>query len=106
MEVKEGPPCTFNIIIKAAGACPLAPGNTGISGGTIFIIILLVVIVVYVIGVVSYNRFKENQTGVGLLPHPSFWLLLMESFLSGCRFTLSFIRTGGKGSSGGNYNSV
>jgi hypothetical protein len=96
MEVVEAPACIFNIKISAAGACPI---SSGIAGGTVFIIILLVLIFVYLIGGVLYNRFKEKQTGLALLPHPTFWLLLVGLFLDGCRFTLSFIRTCGGGTS-------
>jgi hypothetical protein len=102
MDVKEDPSCQFAITIKAAGACPLG-SSSGVAGGTVFIIILLVVIVVYLIGGVSYNRFKHNETGLAMLPNQSFWLLVFGSFLHGCRFTFTFIRTCGKESS---YNSV
>jgi hypothetical protein len=102
MDVVESPTCQFTIKINAADACPLPP-STGVAGGTVFVIILLVVVVVYLVGGVLYNRFKHNQNGLAMLPHPSFWLLLFGSFLNGCRFTLTFIRTCGKESS---YNSV
>jgi hypothetical protein len=105
MDAVEAPQCQFTIRIKADGACPISPGpgptptpgpgpsgNTGTSGGTVFIIILLVLSAVYVIGTVSYNRFKENRTGLALLPHPTFWLLLCGLLMDGCRFTLSSIR--------------
>jgi hypothetical protein len=109
MDVNESPSCQFTIKIKAAGACPVGSdgpntggGSSGI-GGTVFVIILLVVVVAYLVGGVLYNRFKQDQTGLAMLPHPSFWLLVFGSFLSGCRVTLTFIRTCGKESS---YNSV
>jgi hypothetical protein len=112
MDAVEFPTCQFTLKIKAAGACPIRPGpgpgpNTGgTSGGTVFIIILIVLIAVYLIGGVSYNRFKENQTGLALLPHPTFWLLLVGLFINGCRFTLSYIRACGQGTSTGKYDSV
>jgi hypothetical protein len=112
MEVEEFPVCQFTIRIKAAGACPTGPSPTGptppesggTQGGTIFIIILLVLITVYVGGGVLYNRVHKHQTGLALLPHPNFWLLLFGLFIDGCRFTLNFIRTLSTGRS--TYNSV
>jgi hypothetical protein len=103
MTVVEFPICEFTIRIKAADACPVRPSSGGGSGGTVFVIILLVVVVVYLVGGVLYNRFKNNQTGLAMLPHPNFWLLIFNLFLNGCRYSLNFVRTGGKESS---YNSV
>jgi hypothetical protein len=94
MDVVEFPLCEFTITIKAAGACPVRSSG---DGGAAFVITLLVVVVVYLVGGVLYNRFKHNQTGLAMLPHQSFWLPLFALFLNGCRFTLTFIRTGGKG---------
>ncbi len=95
MEVVEFPSCEFTIRIQAAEACPIKPSKSGTSGGTIFVILLLVLVVVYVLGGVIYNRFKEQKTGLALLPHPNFWILLSELFLNGCRFTLTYVRTCG-----------
>lgn len=112
MEVVEFPTCEFTIRISAAGACPNRPRpgpsgpSSGIAGGAVFLIILLVLISVYLIGGVSYNHFKEKRAGLALLPHPSFWLLLFGLFMDGCRFSLTYTRTCGKGSLATNYNSV
>ena len=98
MNVSEAPICTFTITVKAAEACPLTSGSS-ISGGTVFLIVLLVIVVVYLLGGVLYNRLKAKQTGLEMLPHRSFWLLLLGLFVDGCRTTLTFVRTcGGKNS--------
>jgi hypothetical protein len=104
MDVTEAT-CKFNITVKAAEACPVAGG---LSGGTIFIIILLVLVVVYILGGVLYNRFKQNQTGLALLPHPSFWLLIAVLFVTGCKSTLNYVRNCGRGTptSSTSYESV
>ena len=96
MDVSEAPSCNFTIIVRAAEACPI---GGGLGGGTVFIIILLVVIVVYLLGGILYNRFKLQQTGLAVLPHPNFWLLMLGSFVTGCRYTLSIFRNCGGGSS-------
>jgi hypothetical protein len=46
--------------------------------------IRLVFVVVYLVGGVLYNRFKNNQTGLAMLPHQSFWVPVFESFRDGC----------------------
>jgi hypothetical protein len=99
--------CKFTITVRAAEACPVKGGG-GMSGGTIFIIILLVLIVVYLLGGIAYNRFKLQQTGLAVLPHPNFWLLILGSFLTGCRYTLSIFRNcgGGTSKSSAAYQSV
>jgi hypothetical protein len=94
MDVIEAPVCTFSITVKAAGACPTTGG--GIGGGAIFIIILLVLVVIYVLGGILYNRFKLKHTGVAVLPHPTFWLLVFTSFITGCKMTWVFIRSCGR----------
>jgi hypothetical protein len=106
MDVKEDPPCTFTIKVRAAGACPTGGSifGGGITGGAVFVIILLVLIVVYVVGGVLYNRFKNQEKGLALLPHPSFWVLLFGLFRDGCKTTWNFVSSCGQ--SKGSYNSV
>ncbi|CAF1457410.1 unnamed protein product [Adineta steineri] len=107
MDVKENPTCQFDITVKAAGACPIKEG--GVSGGTVFIIILLVLVIVYLLGGILYNRFKEKQTGLAVLPHPGFWLLIVGLALTGCRFCINSIRNcfqGNSATSSGKYESV
>ena len=100
MDVKEAPFCVFSMTVRAKQACPLSSdGSDSISGGTIFVIILFVVIVVYLIGGVAYNRMKRKETGLNLLPHPSFWVAIFGYFMHGCRFTWLFLRTCGQGTS-------
>ncbi|CAF5028902.1 unnamed protein product [Rotaria sp. Silwood1] len=96
MNVIEDPMCKFMITVQAAEACPL---KGGISGGAIFIIILIVLIIIYFICGILYNRVKQNQTGLELIPNRSFWLLLGELFLTGCKFTWNFIHNLGQGTS-------
>lgn len=106
MDIVEFPACQFTIRIRAAEACPVVPsGTSGLTGGAVFIILLAIVIPLYVFGGVLYNKFKANETGWALLPNRSFWLLLLGYFLGGCRVSLIFIRTCGKGSAG-KYESV
>ncbi|CAF4362232.1 unnamed protein product [Rotaria sp. Silwood2] len=96
MNVIEDPICQFTITIKAAEACPL---KRGITGGTIFIIILFVLIMIYLVTGILYNRFKQNQTGLALIPNLSFWLLICGLFINGCKFAWSFFRNCGQGTS-------
>ncbi|CAF1050737.1 unnamed protein product [Rotaria sordida] len=94
MNVIEGPICKFKIIVRAAEACPVKGGITGggITGGAIFIIILFVLIIVYLVCGIIYNRYKQNQTGLAVIPNRSFWLLLGGMFVDGCKFTWNFVR--------------
>ena len=116
MEVVEFPICVFQIRIRAAEACPVAPTPTSTPGGgtttggstvggVVFIIILVVVIALYLSSGIAYNKFRENETGLKLLPHRSFWLSLPGLFVEGCRFSFIFIRTCGKPSTN-SYNSL
>ncbi|CAF1165387.1 unnamed protein product [Rotaria sordida] len=80
--------------VRAAEACPVKGGITGggITGGAIFIIILFVLIIVYLVCGIIYNRYKQNQTGLAVIPNRSFWLLLGGMFVDGCKFTWNFVR--------------
>ena len=109
MDVIEDPTCQFTITIKASEACQVkGGGGGGMTGGAVFVIIFLVLIIVYVIGVMLYNRFKNQQTGLAMLPHPSFWVLLFGFFVIGCKSSWNFVRSCGrdKSSSPGSYDSV
>ncbi|CAF0757670.1 unnamed protein product [Didymodactylos carnosus] len=111
MEVHEPRPpgCTFNIIVKAAGACPIGSSGGGLSGGAIFVIILIVLIVVYLVGGLLFKRFKQNQTGIAAIPNLDFWLLLPTLIRGGLGFTWSKIRGvcgGGSTSASSSYQSV
>ncbi|CAF1099877.1 unnamed protein product [Rotaria sordida] len=105
MNVVEDPKCKFTIIIIAAEACPI---KEGITGGAIFIIILFVLIIIYLVCGILYNRYKQNQTGLAVIPNLSFWLLLGGMFVNGCKFTWNFVRNRGQGtlSSSVSYGSV
>lgn len=82
--------CRFKITVRAVGACPL---EGSMPGGAVFIIILFVGIIIYLLGGIFYNRYKRNQTGLAVLPHLSFWLLISGYFINGCKETWTFIRS-------------
>lgn len=90
-------------------------GDSGLSGGSIFLIILLCVTVVYVIAGCVYN-VKRNQTPLGCAscPNKDFWFAIPGLAKAGCAFTVLKIKgcVGGSGSSsaaaaeGSGYGSV
>lgn len=106
MNVVEGPTCKFAIEVRATQACPTS-GRT--AGGTWFVVTLVILVVVYLLVGVSYNRFVKKETGLAVLPHPQFWLLLYGLFIIGCRFCFSSVRNCFRGTptlSGKDYQSV
>ncbi|CAF1265915.1 unnamed protein product [Didymodactylos carnosus] len=102
MKIAELPPCTFNIEIRAAQACP---GGGGLSGGSIFIILLIVLLFVYCVGGVVFRRFIQGVHGIQAVPHLPFWQQLPILVKEGSSWTLSKVK--GKASpSAGGYQSV
>jgi hypothetical protein len=106
IDVDESPACTFNIKLTAADACPLGPsdGSTSapIDGGTIFVIVVLVIVTVYVVGGLSWKRFKQGHRGLETIPNRSFWTTVLTDIVTGLRFSLSKLRC----SSNSKYQSV
>ncbi|CAF1588949.1 unnamed protein product [Rotaria sp. Silwood1] len=53
---------------------PTKPNS--LTTGTILIIILVAVVFLYLITFISYNRFRLQRSGIDLIPHRKFWIVL------------------------------
>jgi len=106
---KNGP-CIFEFTVDSSVVCGGSGGGGGgsssskksLSGGWIFVIILVVVFSVYMIGGISWNKYKKNLAGAELLPHRDFWRELPGLTKDGCiYFVMKCKSLCGRGSTGG-----
>jgi hypothetical protein len=93
INIDESPACTFNIELRAADACPLGSSDDSTSslfgGGAIFVIVVVVIVTVYLVGGLSWNRFRNDNHGLEMIPHRDFWTNILSLIVTGCRFSLS-----------------
>lgn len=89
---------TYALIYKGKYACPRE--DTGISAGTILIIIFFSLVAVYLIGGVLFQIFVRKNSGKNAIPNASFWL----DFPALVKDGVFFIARRGKGK--GTYNSI
>ncbi|XP_046374944.2 cation-dependent mannose-6-phosphate receptor-like [Haliotis rufescens] len=66
-----------------------------LTGGSILLIILFVLISVYLVGGVTYNKYRRQATGIEVLPNSSFWGALPGLVKEGVCFVLGCVRRGG-----------
>ncbi|CAH1238350.1 M6PR [Branchiostoma lanceolatum] len=69
---------TYGFELRSPCACPGATascvsGGSGLSGGTVFIIIFIVTVSVYLIAGMLYQSFVKNATGIERIPNIGFW---------------------------------
>jgi len=103
--------CTFTIVLPTDKSCPggagPSGGSTGLSGGSVFLIILVVVVPLYIAGGCLYKNRKLGTTGKESCPNIDVWSQIPGLVMDGCRFTWMMIRTGCKGGkSGASYNQI
>nr|XP_022309750.1 uncharacterized protein LOC111115345 [Crassostrea virginica] len=89
---------TYAMIFKSKYACPRE--DTGISAGTVLIIIFFSLLAVYLIGGVIFQIFVRKNSGKNAIPNASFWFDFPGLVKDGVFFV---IRRGGKK---GTYNSI
>ncbi|XP_013380070.1 uncharacterized protein LOC106151385 [Lingula anatina] len=64
----------YTLTVTHASACPSHnTGNTGISGGTVLIIVFVVLLLVYVIAGIIFNKVRRQASGAELIPNANFW---------------------------------
>jgi len=82
----------FGILIGGSGE----GSKSGMSGGTIFILIVLIGAVVYAAAGCAYNKFAKGTSGAKeTCPQGDFWFSLPTNFIEGFRFTRRKICGGG-----------
>jgi len=92
--------CSYDIQFPTAVACPgYQPqnqggggGKSGLSGGTIFLILLIVLIPVYIVAGFVYKMKMKGTTGIESCPNIEFWRLLPVLIKDGFLFTWSKLR--------------
>lgn len=83
--------CHYTITVPTKYVCPEyithgGASGSGLSGGSIFLIVLLVLISVYCIGGLGFNKYKGSAGGLQLIPQASFWCALLPFWVkSGCK---------------------
>ncbi|XP_048755153.1 cation-dependent mannose-6-phosphate receptor-like [Ostrea edulis] len=97
--VVETSPGNYVLVFKGKYACP-RDDDSGLSGGTILIIIFVCLVSVYLIGGVLFQIFIRKSSGVKVIPNHSFWTGLPQLIKDGVFF---IIRRGGKKTA---YNSI
>lgn len=86
--VVENPQCTYTIKFNSAAACPTTPpAKSGLSGGSIFLIILFVVGSIYGFGGCLYKKFKMGAEGTEIIPNIDFWMTLPTLVIAGVMTT-------------------
>jgi len=82
----DGDPKTM--IVNSKYAC-LAPANgSGLSLGSILLIVLAGLVIVYIGAGVAWNYFKEEKTGIEVFPNLEFWQSVPSLIKDGAQFTL------------------
>jgi len=92
--VVEPTACTLEFYMKSAHACP-SKGTSGLSGGSILLIIFFVTLTVYFIGGVAFNKYKREATGLDLIPNVGFWMMIPGLVKDGVLFVKGKVTGGG-----------
>jgi len=85
----ESPPLHYNFEWKTQHACPTkggSGGKSGLSGGSVFLIILLVGAVVYLAAGITFNKVRRHAHGAEILPNWGFWSSLPGLVKDGVMF--------------------
>jgi len=116
--------CTFTAVIKTDASCPGGPGpsssggpgpgpnpdggkKSGVSVGTIFLIVTLVVAVLYVVlGCVYQRKKNETTTMKESCPNHTFWFALPGLVKDGCKYTFHMIKSGCKSGTSQTYEEL
>jgi len=112
--IAEGANCVFNLGLNAncgSGPAPPDPSSSGgkgpdgtssgLSGGSVFLIILVVLLPIYIAAGCVYKTKTKGTSGVESCPNVDFWRDLPGLVKDGFRFTFSKCRGGSS-----SYNQV
>jgi hypothetical protein len=78
----------YSIEFESAAACP----KTGLSGGSIFLIIVIPGLAIYFFGGMLYLGVIKGYRGKELIPNLEFWLTIPGLVQDGVTFTISKIK--------------
>merc|ERR1719447_296454 len=96
--------CTYKVTLTSKHCCPQEgpgpgpnndPSNSGLSGGSIFLILVFVLFSVYCMAGAFYNhRYKEEKLGLDLIPQKQFWFTSCPRYTKdGCIFSYNWCRS-------------
>lgn len=96
-----GENCEIKVRFDFAGACKIEPvppttprphdDESGLSAGSVFLIIFFVVLFVYLIVGSLYNKVVHEQSGLFVIPNIRFWSKMFLYSLDGMSYTWNFL---------------
>jgi len=101
---------TYTLTLKSSTLCEVAPPNspnpprvrptspTGISGGSVFLIIFFVTIFLYFMIGMLYNKYYGQKSGIEMIPNLEFWKEVPDYLKEGVIFSKDNISASIKGS--------
>jgi Autophagy-related protein 27 len=113
-ETKPGS-CSFEIVMSSRFACKDAGSkdgdkkhkhdhNSGLSGGSIFLITLTCVLFAYLFAGIAWNAYKHGARGTDIVPNKDFWVQVPSLIVEGGRYIVNTAR--GQSSSPSTYESI
>jgi len=101
--IAEAPTCTFTLTYYSAAGCPAADsGSSGLSGGSLFLIIVVIVVPLYVVIGCIYKSKAQGTAGMESCPNIEFWRDLPGLIKDGFKF----LAGGCKKGSGDSYDEL
>ncbi|XP_077979000.1 uncharacterized protein LOC144434423 [Glandiceps talaboti] len=91
---ESGPGTTlYNFDLSSPHCCPKdAPSggdtSSGISIGTILLIVVIVLVTVYFVGGILFLKFVKNEEGSDVIPNKNFWVVLPGLIKDGILFAV------------------
>jgi len=101
-DLLEAPTCTFTSTYYSDAGCPAHDGSSGISGGSIFLIMVVVVVPLYVVIGCIYKSKAQGTAGIESCPNIEFWRDLSGLIKDGFKF----LAGGCKKGSGDSYDEL
>uniref|UniRef100_A0A023FRB5 Autophagy-related protein 27 n=1 Tax=Amblyomma cajennense TaxID=34607 RepID=A0A023FRB5_AMBCJ len=92
--------CENNITVPFNGACLPTPPPSGLSAGSVLLILFFVALLVYLVGGILINH-NNGARGWEMVPHHQFWSELPALCVDGCVFFVKYITCQGGPVSGG-----
>ncbi|XP_059161705.1 uncharacterized protein LOC131944860 isoform X2 [Physella acuta] len=84
---KEDPTNTYHFTLNTRFACPSSKSSSGLSVGSILVILFFVFILVYLIGGVLFLKYVRKAQGAEVIPNVEFWKELPSLIKDGVLFT-------------------
>jgi len=83
----EGEQGMYTFELQSKYACIREPSASGLSAGSILLIIFLILVILYIVGGVCFNLFYRHNSGAAqVLPNTQFWSSLPGLIKEGCLF--------------------